>query len=399
VNGYDSLTFGSGELSGGNALVNNDNNLGYRRFLQEMLWEERVDYDFVGGFGAGALSPFDPDAPVYTGQTTITNSLGQTRDLDLDHFGWPGAWAADDRRGKRSLAQALFNRQPSYFPVPVSPTDPRLITHDVLQFSNDSNTTQDVIVYGGLIQQDDAGAAADFVGPNPGFAFDAASVAASSNPNASEKWIAQVPDVILLHIGTNNRRASQVGTLLEALERDWRDGLIASNAKIIVSDILPSGAGSANSDFNGSFVQGSFSFNSQIENQIAALPDDFESLITRTSMFEIEITQDMLDTLGLADDSLLNPDPTDNFVDWAIGNYDESTNVGSIAGANTNLFGNSDFIHPNSLGYQVMAYQWLQAMKQVGVVPEPRSALLVLTSLGVLFLLNSRRSQQFHPTR
>lgn len=33
----DSLTFGSGELTGGNALVSNDNNLGYRRFLQEML--------------------------------------------------------------------------------------------------------------------------------------------------------------------------------------------------------------------------------------------------------------------------------------------------------------------------------------------------------------------------
>lgn len=99
------------------------------------------------------------------------------------------------------------------------------------------------------------------------------------------------------------------------------------------------------------------------------------------------------------DDSLLNPDTTDNFVDWVTGDYDESTNVGSVAGANTNLFGSSDFIHVNSLGYQVMAYQWFQAMKEVGVVPEPSSVLLLLSGSAMLFMSQGSKPRHSVSTR
>src|SRR4051794_3113413 len=82
----DSITYGYGELTNGGDPTAND--LGYRRYLQQELWDSRVDYDMVGGFGPNWRSPFDPAAPAYTGPTTLTNSFGETRSIDLDHFGW-----------------------------------------------------------------------------------------------------------------------------------------------------------------------------------------------------------------------------------------------------------------------------------------------------------------------
>jgi len=276
-----------------------------------------------------------------------------------------------------------------------------LIPESVLRFNDDANTTQDVTVYGGLIQQNNAGLGTNFVGPNPGFAFDASSVVFSSNPNATANWIPSVPDVILLHIGTNTigrqdetveESVDALALLFSALERDWRSGLIAADAKIIVSEILPKSTPSVGAIFaDFRILNNSYLYNESIGVVIDRLAPDFRSRITSVSMYEIEITQDLLDTLGLSDDSLLNPDPSDNFVDWITGKYNESTNTGfapftipPVNSANRNLFGSSDFIHPNSLGYQVMAYQWFQAMKQVGIVPEPSS--LILLSMGALEL-------------
>ncbi len=402
----DSLTYGAGELSGGYGGFTAPDNLGYRRYLQEMLWEEGVDYDFVGGLAAGARSPFDPNAPIYTGETEIINSRGQVRDLDLDHFGWPGASAAVKGR---NLSSALYSQQTSYFPVPISPTAQSLIPESSLRFDNDGNTTQDVAVYGGLIQQDFAGSGTDYNGPAPGFAFDTTSVALSANPNSSADWIPSVPDVVLLHIGTNSigtqsntvaKSVDALATLLSTLERDWRDGLIAEDAKIIVAKILPLLSGNVGIPFaDFRFINNSYLYNEAIDGLILGLSPDFRSQITTVSMSEIEINQGLLDSLGLADDSLLNPDPSDNFVDWITGEYDESTNTGFVPfsippvnSANTNLFGNSDFIHPNSLGYQVMAYQWFTAMKQAGVVPEPSSLLLfILGTLSFSFYFSGVR--------
>jgi len=396
----DSLTYGVGELGGGTDVSVNE--MGYRRYLQEMLWESGVDYDFLGGFGAGRLSPFDPDAPIYTGQTMLTNSRSQTRELDLDHFGWPGAKALGGT-GQKGIGRALYYTLPAYFPVPVSPStrDKVLNPHSNLKFAFDANNTQDVVVYGGLIQQIDAGAGTDFVGPNPGFAFDAAAVAASSNPDATTDWIPQVPDVVLLHVGTNSLNilntspataATQLEQLLGALERDWRDGLIAADAKILLADIVPKASSKTDREVESLLVDYSFQYNELIDDAIATRGEDFASLIRRVNMFEIEITPGLLDTLGLDDDTLLNPDPTDNFVDWVTGDYNESTNLGSITGPNTNLFGTTDFIHPAALGYRLMAYQWFQELKKIGVVPEPSSLVLLGWILLGLSVSRERRA-------
>lgn len=335
----DSLTYGLG------ATGNSDNDLGYRLTLQQFLFNDGVDYDMLGGFGPGVVSPDDPSAPTYTGVTTISDGMGGMRTLDLDHFGWSGA-RADGSDTERALGSAL-----------------RLAnTHSAVDFQNGAG--QDVNPYGGLVG-------------------DMTQVA---------------PNVIFLHIGTNSinnigdneydnstSAPARMDDLLQTLEDELTAGRIAADARIVIADIIPRMRNNFEPDDidPGDFdlVNEVFLYNAQVDGLIAERGAAFQARVDRVSMFEIEVTQDLLDALGLADDSLINIDG-DIYVDWVTGTYNENTNTGTVTGVNLDLF-NDDGIHLTQLGYDIMAYQWYQS------IPEPGS--LALLGVGGLALIARRR--------
>ena len=391
----DSLVYGQGFAGGGSGFSSND--LGYRLKLQQLMFDDHFDYDMIGGFTAGSASPFDPtpiDPTTYTGPfgTLVdSNDASRTRALDLDHFGLPGAEAGPDFGPGVTLQDRNLSLSFSYDS-----------TDETVEFSNGNGSPyvspiQDVNPYGGLIQQ---GAGDIFEGPNPGQPFDQAALTASTNPNKSSDWLPSVPDVVLLHIGTNTistgansdvDATSHLTDLLDELYIDWQSGQIANDAKIFVADIVPKAYASSSDGINSldtRLLDNTFEYNQSIDSVIASLDPAFQSLFERVDMFDIQITQDMLDVLGLGDASSLNLD-NDGQLDWLTGSYDETLNSGTADEANTNLFGNADFIHLAPLGYEVMAYQWYNALLTTGVIPEP--ATVVLMAAGGVLVLSRRR--------
>lgn len=429
----DSLTFGWGYTNGG---INYDqNDVGYRLRLQELIFQRTSDFDFVGGFGIGGVSPFDPDNQVYTSFDNFNPTLsarGETRAFDADHFGWPGARAGfplsdpTASTDERELVPALQGQSNKLESSPLNPNRPNFATQwsgsSGIPGQTYSDDRQDVNVYGGLIQQ----GAGDFhAGPNPGQPWTQAAVDEATTPGgfenfaANSSWIQPAaPNAILLHIGTNtindldpssDTAAEELVNLLQQLESEVAAGNITSDTKIFVAEIVPKLArdtGRSGADAN--VILESAQYNEAVAGLLTNtdLSLAFREQLVIVDMFDIAVTAGLLDSLGLdADDADLLDLDGDGDVDWWDGSFDDADpndgppNLSDItfgtefsSNANENLFGKDDFIHLDQLGYEVMAYQWFEALEAEGlltVIPEPASGLLV--GFGMALIAGRRR--------
>jgi lysophospholipase L1-like esterase len=300
----DSITYGTASTTGN----------GYRGYLQALLNGTDTDYDFVGTLQDG------------------------TPDIDPDHYGIPGIKAYD--------------------------------------FGNVSKSLRDQLNINGVF------------------------------PTLETAGL--TPDVILLHIQTNSFNGGgggdPAGIELERLLR----GLtitnpasshyigLNSNPEIILARILPKAGNPAAANTDGGTysaltqhqarVKSSFDFNyggasnPQWANgidTIIASRSEFAGHIKVVDMFRIDVDtlnlQYLLDQFGTSlgittteelqdiispEDDTLNGNAAD-WVDWVM-NYDEVNNAfgAGVDGVNTHLYAPGDTIHPNDLGYAIMAQVW-----------------------------------------
>lgn len=368
------LTLGD-SISDGNSATN-----GYQYYLQDLFVQaglkHGVHYDFIGG---QIIDDFDTPSTVLSDGTTPFDADGWGRDGYLAASSPDGVIGLGIRQAHQSLAYDLHN--------------------NTIDVTTDENGDPTFVANRGVFTNDTGSGRA-----------------------------AAVADVILLQIGTNaiwsddpdddlnnpspltEDALDQFGTLLTELRAQWDAGNIASDAKILVAQIMPKGSrGSGNLAVNDDTVRNSAVYNANLQAVIDALPDSdaddiaFKNLFVNqlVDMFQIEATQGLADSLGVPITDI-NIDG-DQWVDW-IEVFDGSTNIdfdesspifsnvgGDPVEENPNILtGGNDLTHPTDLGYNILAHQWYNALLAEGIVPEPGS--MALLGLGGLALLRRRRA-------
>jgi len=330
----DSLTFGVGDPNG----------RGYSYYLQDYLvsagFTPGTDFDFIGGRASG------------TGALPINSGVN----FDPDRWGASGALAANTPNSNGYIGEGGTNNLVNYL---------------------QNYTTNDPTVVG------------DFDG-----------VFTGTNAAGTGREVKQA-DIVLLHIGTNpllgdspgnprfpgsggsvSEAAGQFGNLLTQLRVRWDAGNIASDAKVIVARMLvkpddSDGVAPGGDSGDDDTVRNTHHYNNAIVSLIGNLPTNnandiaFKSMFSTVDMFNIQATQDLLDTTGLSA-ATVNPEAGDGSVDFVLG-LNESNPLAfseSMVSVNTALM-QSDYIHLTQAGYKVMAYQWLEALLASGKIHGP----------------------------
>jgi len=344
---------------------------GYSYYLQDLFVENGlvhgVDYDFIGG---QVVDQFD------TPSTFLSDGVTP---FDADGWGIGGHTAASTPNSLRAATASL-----------------------AYDFQNS--------------RYDDA----TIVGSNDGIFTN----------NVSGSRVQAVANVVLLHIGTNQLNDEEVspstqldpGTtatasalpqldnLFTELRIAWDNGDIATDARIMVAQIVPRGRGNNADSTSDHGLRNSARYNALIQGIIDDLPeadtDDiaFKALFTDlTDMFQIEATQELADSLGVTLGQLDNDG--DPWVDWVAGQNTANGSITALDEANplslpaqggsgptileNSVLLNPDRVHPTDVGYDLIAHQWYNALLSEGIVPEPSS--MALLALGGLALLRRRR--------
>ncbi|MEM1354428.1 MAG: SGNH/GDSL hydrolase family protein [Planctomycetota bacterium] len=345
----DSITYGQGDDGSASEWR------GYSDYLQELLmaggYVHGPDYDFIGGLGTGSGLLSDGITP-----------------FDADRWGSQGALAAGSPNsnpfvgggsGTKNLVYQLQNYATSQ--------DGGTTLNGVFTGLNAAGTAREIKTADTLLIH---------IGTNP----------LLGDSPSSPRFGSQ---------GTVAETTAQFGSLLTELRTQWDAGRIAQDANIFVARIIPKAenSGGSSSDDDAT-VRNTALYNDQMVGLINDLPTTtaadaaFKSMFTVVDMFDIQITPGLQNYLTPQELALVNIDG-DNSVDWVLG-LDES-DPGSFNDdtleVNSALL-TADQIHPTDLAYKVMAYQWYEAMKASGAVPEPGSFALV--SLGLLSILSWR---------
>lgn len=330
----DSLTFGVGD----------PNNRGYSYYLQDYLvsagFTPGTDFDFIGGRASG------------TGALPINSGVN----FDPDRWGVGGAIAANTPNSNNFIGGGGTNNLVNYL---------------------QNYTTNDPTVVG------------DFDG-----------VFTGTNAAGTGREVKQA-DIVLLHIGTNplvgdspsNPRFGTVGTVAEAtgqfgnllteLRARWDAGNIAPDAKVFFARIIvkpddSDGGNDAGNDANDDdTVRNTNLYNNNIVSLVNNLPTNnandiaFKAMFSVVDMFNIQASQDLLDTTGLSA-ATVNPEAGDSTVDFVLGLNESNPQAfnDSTVSINTALM-QSDYIHLTQDGFKVMAYQWLQALLASGKIHSP----------------------------
>ncbi len=210
------------------------------------------------------------------------------------------------------------------------------------------------------------------------------------------------PDVILLHVGTNSIGYSDPVTSNENYAGSSSDradtqlyrllkylGDMAPTTKIILANIIPKASSASNLADSYRYNFGNDTGNGGIPGVLAKIGSSISSRVSVANMFQINLSQ--IGRGDLIGDYRVDPD-NDGIVDWAM-NFNEF-NVASASGMtgfNPYLLG--DGVHPTSLGYEIMAAQWYQAMRAAGVATNPTPT-GVAAGLAMLMTVTLRRQER-----
>lgn len=222
----------------------------------------------------------------------------------------------------------------------------------------------------------------------------------------------QAPNTVIIGLGTNSlgsgsaaSAAAEMHSLLNAYELLQAEGYFPANTRFIVMQIIPRITNDSGT-VTQSVLEQTYDYNELLGDTNSSVYDDlstsFVDQVEMVDLFRInaedayndsQVVRDAAAVEGLADlAAFLGVADVDGdvWVDWSLG-IDEAdrASFSGLTDANADLFGFSsssssiDRLHPNRLGYSLIAYQISQT------VPEPGS--LALLAAGSLILLRRRR--------
>jgi hypothetical protein len=229
------------------------------------------------------------------------------------------------------------------------------------------------------------------------------------------------PNRVLLHIGTNTVNGdgnsvtapttganAQFDALMGSIRSRYDNGDFAADAQFVLglnmghnSYIWPQAWASGSNLRNT--VANVFAYNQHIRDYVAGLLNGdtedqaFASHLSIADMFAVALADLKLDWLAdlftsgdqLLLESMIDPDD-DGYVDW-VNHLDETDATFSLISGNMSDYLNAELqgwriLHPEDLGYAIMANVWFNSMSNV---PEPMS--LVLLSAGAVLMAARRR--------
>jgi lysophospholipase L1-like esterase len=314
---------------------------GYRKPLQQLLIDEGYalgdQFDFIGGLDDGSAM------------------LDSGRAMDDDHWGRPGALAADAPRTSDGIGGAVG--------------DP-------------------------ILNQD--------IQARPGEVF-------AGGP----------ADVVMLNIGTNaivgdtesapafdddsvDEAVGQFGNLLSTMQTAYQQDLsrdqprFAEDVQFIVAGLPPKASSGVPGTTPAQAVVNTARYNARLDDRIDLLEDDFAARFSQVDLFSIRTSEILtqMQTLDVSQGDLDALDPDDDgLVDWVIGDgsktFDETAPAASDFGGINGALLNGDGIHPTELGYKVIASVWRDKLVSLDAVPEPTS--LAFLAGGATLLATRRR--------